>query len=299
MKRARKITLFKFSYFGFCVLALYAIALLLPLIWAFICSFKSFEEYNIFENVLGLPLKVDLASLIQNYKTALTYGYASAVEEGQMIYYGIPMQLVHSLLYAGGCTVASTLVHSVTAYVVARYDYKFSKVVYSIVIVTMILPVFGSMQSNLMLMKSIGLFDTFLGAWYMQAHFLTSAFLIYYAQFKQIPKDYTEAARIDGASHFYTMTKVIMPLAKGTIGTLAIVNFVTYWNDYMTPMVYLPSKPVLAVGMFQFGVRMGAALASAPTKVAYMMLTSLPVLLFYILFNKKLMGNVSMGGIKG
>lgn len=281
------------------ILMLYAFTLFLPFGWALMTSVKSYEEYSIFENIIGLPQSLTLQSIFINFKTAWEQGYAYAVVDGQMRYFPIVQQFLHSILYAGGCMITATMIPCVTAYVTARYKYKFSTVVYNIVIFTMILPVIGALPSEIALTKALGTFDTFWGIWLQKANFLGTYFLIFYAQFKMIPAEYTEAARIDGASEFYTMARVIMPLAKGTIGTVALLNFVTFWNDYQTPMIFLPSRPVLALGMFQFSIRLGQVVSSVPMKISYMIVVTIPILIVFLLTHKRLMGNITVGGLKG
>ena len=283
----------------FAALMLFAATLFLPFGWALITSVKSYEEYSIFENIIGLPQSLSLTSIFENIKTAWEQGYAYATIDGEMRYFTIVQQFLHSLLYAGGCMITATLVPCVTAYVTARYKYRFSKVVYNIVIFAMILPVVGALPSEIALTKALGTFDTFWGVWLQKANFLGTYFLIFFAQFKMIPAEYTEAARIDGASEFYTMTRVIMPLAKSSIATVALMNFVTFWNDYQVPMVFLPSRPVLALGMFQFSFRVGQVVSSVPMKIAYMIVVTIPILLLFLVSHKRLMGNISVGGLKG
>lgn len=281
------------------ILILYVLLLLFPMVWAILTSFKSYEEYSILENIIGIPMASNISEILQNYKDAWTYGYANAVVDGQTYYFTIPNQFLNSLLYSGGCMITATLTPCITAYTTARYNYKFSKVVYNIVIVAMILPIVGSMPSEIELTKALGMYDTFWGLWLQKANFLGTYFLIFYAQFKMIPVAYSEAARIDGASHFYTMIKVILPLSKGTIGTVALLNFVTFWNDYQVPMVFLPSKPVLAYGMYQFSQRIGQVVSSVPMRISYMVVVILPILLVFLVAHKRLMGNISVGGLKG
>lgn len=283
----------------FSILTLYVVSLLFPLCWALMTSLKSYEEYSILENVIGLPGFKSIGDMLSNYKEAWIQGYASAAVDGKMLYFGIPQQFMNSLLYSLGCMVTATMMPCLTAYVTARYNYKFSKVVYNIVLVAMILPIVGALPSEIQLTQKLGIFDTFWGLWIQKANFLGPYFLIFYAQFKMIPFAYTEVARIDGASEFATMTRVILPLAKNTIGTVGILNFVTFWNDYQVPMVFLPSHPVLAYGMYQFSQRVGQVVSSVPMKISYMVVVALPILILFLFMHKRLMGNISIGGLKG
>ena len=133
----------------------------------------------------------------------------------------------------------------------------------------------------------------------MRSTFLNTYFLIYYAQFKMIPMDYTEAAKIDGASPLSVMLKIIVPLAAGTTTAVFVLNFIALWNDFQIPMVYLPSHPVAAYGMYQFQNTAIVEIAHTPTRLAGICLMTFPIVVFYAIFNKRLNVNLSVGGIKG
>lgn len=300
MTRKRKKSNFSvLKFLLFVVLLSYTLSLLAPVFWAMLTSLKSYEEYSVLENVVGLPAVKDFSDIFANYKEAWQQGYANAAVNGKMLYFTIPEQFLNSILYSAGCMATATLTPCLTAYVCARYDYKFSKVVYSIVIIAMVIPIVGSLPSELEVVRTLGIYDTFWGLWIQKANFLGTYFLVFYAQFKMIPQAYTEAARIDGASDFATMARVILPLAKGTIGTVGLLKFVEFWNDYQVPMVFLPSHPVLAYGMYQFSQRVGQVVSSVPMRISYMVVVILPILVFFLIMHKKLMGNISVGGIKG
>lgn len=297
MKKNNKGSLLKIILFT--VLLIYAVSLLTPVAWAVLTSLKSYEEYSIMENVIGMPGIKSVTDILQNYVEAWKQGYATAAVNGQQLYFSIPAQFVNSMIYSLGCMVTATMTPCLTAYVCARYNYKFSKVMYTIVIVAMVIPIVGSMPSELEMVRNLGIYDTFWGLWIQKANFLGTYFLVFYAQFKMIPMAYTEAARIDGASEFSTMARVILPLAKGTIGTVGVLKFVEFWNDYQVPMVFMPSKPVLAYGMYQFSQKVGQVVSSVPMRISYMIVVTIPILVVFLCLHKKLLGNLSIGGIKG
>lgn len=280
------------------LLVIYVFSLLAPIFWALLTSLKSYEEYAILENVTGFPKIRGFADIIANYKEAWQQGYAYATVDGKMLFFTIPDQILNSLIYGLGGMVAATLTPCVTAYVCARYPYKFGNVIYTIVIFAMVLPIVGSLPSELELVRTLGIYDTFWGTWIQKANFLGTYFLVFHAQFKMISNTYTEAARIDGASEFFIMLRVIMPMAKGTIGTIGLLKFVEFWNDYQTPMVFLPSHPTLSYGMYQFSQRIGQVISSVPMRVSYMVVVVIPILILFIALHDKMIGNISMGGIK-
>lgn len=289
-----------FARILFVFMAIYSFALLAPILWLLLTSLKSYQEYTILNNIIGFPKESTFADIVANFKMAWTEGYSTALVDGQTMYFPILTQFMNSLLYAVGSSLTATMVPCLTAYVTARYPYKFSTVIHTIALIVLTIPIIGSEPSSLEMTRNLGMYDHFWGMYIMKGNFVAgSYYLIFHAQFRTISYNYTEAARIDGASHFTIMTRVILPLVKGVVSTVFLLIFVVNWNDYQGPLLYLPSHPVLALGMFQFSTRPGVTAASVPLKIAYMVLTSMPIIIFFIATHKRLMeGNLGMGGIK-
>ena len=108
-------------------------------------------------------------------------------------------------------------------------------------------------------------------------------------------KSYAEAAFVDGASHFTVFRKIMLPMTRGTFGALFITAFITQWTDYMTPMIYLPTHPTIAQAAW--GLQFSNT--SVPYLLAGLFILALPVLILFCCFHKKLMGSMTMGGLKG
>ena len=123
-------------------------------------------------------------------------------------------------------------------------------------------------------------------------------FLVFYSFFVGLSDSYVEAAEIDGASQFRVMLSVIIPLAKTMISACFIMFFVQTWNDYSTPLMYLPTHPTLAYGIYFNTVLGDTTLNRVPIRLASLMFLAIPSLIFFILFRERLMGNISMGGVK-
>ncbi len=297
------------------VLALYMLTMALPLLWTVLTTLKPNSEYEFWTDASGMMVGNKLwfpkiIDTIKNPKEKLFGNYATAYEYFRVTVnatkpgeydteYNIMWQFVNSILYSVGCATSVTLVSLVMGYATARFKYKFSGVIYAFVIVTMALPIVGSMPSEIAVAQSLGIFDTFPGIWIMRGSFLNTYFLIFFAQFKMIPKDYTEAAKIDGANPFAVMVKIIVPLAMGTVSTVFVLTFISFWNDFQIPMVYIPSHPVAAYGMYVFQNTPIREVSNTPTKLAGIFLMAFPIVVFYAIFNKKLNVNLSVGGIKG
>lgn len=276
-----------------CFLVLFVLFMLVPAVWTVMSSFKSVDEWEWDNNYFGFPKEFSFG----NYVSAYKYFNVRTETGGRQVF--IPEQFLYSLLYAGGCAVMSTLTPCIVAYAVARLHNKFGKVIYTIVIVAMALPIVGSLPSELQMARITGLYGHIWGQWIMKMNFLGVYFLVFHAQFRAIPMDYTEAAEIDGASNFSIMAKVIMPLAWGSVSAVLLLNFITYWNDYQIPMIYIKDYPVLAYGMFSFYQSTETAIQSVPVKLAGILLMAIPIIIMFAVFNKKLMVNLSVGGIKG
>lgn len=279
----------------FIVLLVYAVSLLVPVFWTIITAIKPVNEYEIFENKLGFPQEITFTNFITAYQNF----YVERFINNTRVFYFMPAMFLNSLIYTIGCAAMATLTPCITAYVAARYKYKFGNFLYMFVVFVMALPIVGSMPATIRMTEMLGIYDTYIGSFIMKGNFLGVYFLVFYAQFKMLPKDYTEAARIDGASNFKVMVQVIMPLAVSTIGTVFLLYVIQFWNDYQTPMVYLPSYPTVAFGMFDFQRSSADAISNWPTKLAGSILMALPIIVVYVVFNKKLTMNVSIGGIKG
>lgn len=282
----------------FTILVIYTISLAIPTLWTLLTSLKDYEIYK------KASVQGDVAELIglgnlslKNYKIAFDVFKVTIFETGATV--NILGMFVNSLLYGLDCAVVATLTPCIVSYLCARYRYKFGRVIYTIVLVVMALPIVGSLPSEIQMTKALYLYDNVLGMYVLKANFLGLYFLVFHAQFKSIAYDYTEAAEIDGASDLRIMISIIFPLALGTISTVFILNFIAFWNDYQTPMIYWPSYPVAAYGMFQLQKTTFGQAAQMPIKLAGIMLMALPILIVFAVFNRKVMSNVSVGGIKG
>ena len=165
------------------VLILYALTLIGLLFWAVITSFKSQAEFRI--NILGFPDK-----WVWNYGEVFRSFQVSVMAEDGTRYVSMGGMILNSVIYSFGCAIASTITPCITAYLCAKFPFRFSKVVYFIVIVTMALPIVGSLPSEMLVARTFGVYDRIWLLWIMKANFLGIYFLVFHAEFKSIPKEY-------------------------------------------------------------------------------------------------------------
>jgi len=147
-------------------------------------------------------------------------------------------------------------------------------------------------------MRSLQIYDTIIGFWITKAHFLGLNFLLFHAAFLRLSKEFSEAAEIDGASHFGVFFRIALPLVSGIFLTIFLIEFIAIWNDYQTPLIYMPTHPPLSTGVFEFSRSSGNATVGTPHKIAGCMILFLPIFIIFLIFHGRLMNNLSMGGVK-
>lgn len=291
-KRMKKVPLF--AIILLVTLIIYMISLSLPMIWALYTSFKGVVQFRMDSIFPSWPISFEpYVKAFNNFFMLVDDGAGgtkTVAFEGMMF---------NSVVYSVGCALIQTSVICITAYATSRFNFKFDKVIYNTVIITMILPIVGSLPSEIRMAKMFGLYNKIYGMFIMKAHFLGMYYLVFHAMFRGIPKDYDEAAYIDGANNFVIFFKIILPLASGTFLTIALINFIGYWNDYTTPLVYMPDHPTIAFGLYDFVQSPVGEKVHKPVKLAACMLVFLPNFAVFLIFRNKLIGNISMGGLKG
>ena len=300
----------------FAILAVYVISLTIPLIWGLSTSLKHY--YLDFRyNVLGFPnfsawekstiegenaWYSNFVNVIENFnfqlRSVFYAGFNGDISVTHESTVTIWTALLNTLLYAGVMSVLNALVPCVVGYLCAKYKFKFSGVIYTVVVFAMAMPIFGSTPAVITLLRQLGLYDEFMGQWLMSATFANMYFLVFYAFFEGLSDSYLEAAEIDGASQFRVMTTIAIPLAKNTIMTVILIVFVALWNDYNAPILYLPTKPTLAYGIFWLQQRSPVVKSQVTLQVASLMVLAVPILILFIIFKDRLMGNLSLGGVK-
>lgn len=319
------------------ILVLYSLIMIFMLLWGLNTSLKSSDDYVALGNYLGFPNlddevfgSRDQFFHLKNYNLVFeSFKYGKTVDYyrgdtkvyrttrtifGSMLglededawnreYF--PDLIINTLLYVGGCALVAAFVPALTAYLTAKYDFKLSGIIFVLYTLMMCMPVVGNQPSQLSFFKTTGLYDTIIGMVLQWASGAGMYYFVYYAYFKSVPETYREAASIDGASETRIMFSIYFPLAIKMIMTVFLIMFVSLWNDYQNPLVFLPTQPTLAAAVYNMTSNtssdvkeLQAAFSEVPGKIAASMVLALPILLLFILTKNKLMGDVSLGGIK-
>lgn len=298
MKRNRN--KIKNSYLGFTVvssvvLSVFCLGIFFLLGWAFISSLK-IGNLTFADNLFGLPkinakMFDNYVSVFNSFKITIT-----SVTPTKDVYFF--EMLGNSLLIAIGCSFSTIFAHAVMAYVCAKYSCKWTKFLYAVVIFTMIMPQLNTLAPMLLIVRGLHIYDTYIGMIIMKFTYLGTYFLILYATFKGIAWDYAEAAFIDGAGNFTVFLKIMLPMASATLGVLFVLQFIGYWNAYEFNLIYLPSMPTIAYGLYRFSVDASNNI-TIPQQFAASIMLAIPMIALFIATKDKIMGSISIGGLKG
>jgi ABC-type glycerol-3-phosphate transport system permease component len=284
-----------FTIIGLLAFGVFAVALILLMFWTIITTLKSTNEFRN-NNLFGLPEEWSF----KNYLTAISYFKVHINRaEGGGRYVGILEMLLNTVLYAGIGTLMYVLCHYIVAYCTASFNYKFSRFIYALVLVVMIIPIVGDAAARIQLLHSFNMYDNWLGFFFQRFGFTGLHFLIMYETIKAVPKEMAEAARIDGASEFRIMSTIILPIVAGMVGAIFLITFIAQWNEFQYAIMYMPSHPTLSYGLFKYNREAFNEVArSVPLQLSGCVIILLPILALFICFRKKIMGNLSLGGVK-
>lgn len=280
-----------FSIISCIIILLYCLTMVGVLAWGFITSVK--DSLDFLDNKFGLPspdFGWKLSTYIDTFK-------AFKVPVGISDVF-LPTLFLNSLIFTLVTTLESTVVPMAVAYVVAKYRFKLGRVLYSVVIITMILPIVGAMPSMLRVLRLLNLFDNYFGIIAMRFSFIGIYFLVFYSCFTSISSEYMEAARIDGAGNWHIFLRIMVPLAIPVISGVFLLQFISHWNDYTLQMIYLPSRPTIAYALYRLNTTTIQRFTT-PMKMAACILCAIPIFVLFMLTKKKIMGNVNVGGLKG
>lgn len=266
---------------------LFSLSFAFVLVWMLCNSVRPQKSY--FNDVLAFwNLK---GATFDNYVRIFTTKYGSA----KITMFGM---LKNSFILIIVCTALQAIVPVITGYVAARYKTKLGAVAVQLVIISMVVPAIGSTASTYSFMSAIKLKDKWLGIFLMNAGGLGFGMLLYKNYFSSISWEYAESAFLDGAGNLRVFFFIMYPQALPLIVSMAILNVIGLWNDYMTPYLFLNSKPTVALGVYSIQTR-AERNGAMPQAFAAMTFMTIFVLIIYAAFSKTIMSSMSVGGLKG
>ena len=288
-KMSRKMDAFEIVLYV--IVTIYCLSMIYVLLFGLINSLKDATDYE-WNNPFGLPSK-EFGWRFDNYVKVLSE-FKVFTLGGNEVY--LMQMFFNSLFYAVFMSLFCMATQIITAYAIAKYDFRFKSVLYGVAVVVMLLPIIGSLASEVQMAEAFNFRNNLIGVCIMKCKYPGLYFLVFYATFKGLSWTYAEAAQIAGAGHFKIFIEIMLPLIRSTVFAVFILLFIEYWNDYYTPMVFLPESPTMSYGLFLFQTDNKA---STPVQLAACLMACLPILAVFVAFKDKIMSNVTMGGIKG
>lgn len=269
--------------FVFIIFVVYAAILIIPFMWILLNSFKDPIDFG--QDKWGLSFSAGFS----NYVNAFNYTVKDTTVLGMYL---------NSLLVVGGGVLVTLISCSLASYTMAKYKFKGRGIIYNVVIISMMVPIVGTLPAQYKLMQDLGLVDNIIGVWFLYSGGFGFNFLFLYAFFKSISWSYAEAAQIDGASDFRIFWQIMLPMAKPALTSVGVLTFMGLWCDYQTPYFYLNSMPTIALGLKDMSDQL-AYDPNYPLVLATAVLATIPILVLFCVFQKTIMNNMTVGGLKG
>ena len=263
-------------------LTLWAIIVLFPFYWMILTSFKSYGSYN----AEYIPKLYTLEPTIENYISAFTQ-------------VDLAKYFSNTLIFTILTTGVMLFVTILAAYAFARLKFKGKNIVFTLFLSLMMIPNELVVITNFVTITNWNLRNTFLG---LILPSITSVFYIYLLKenFEQVPEELYKAAKVDGLSDWKYLWKVLLPICKPTVVTVTILKVVECWNSYVWPRLitddasyYLVSNGIQEIRENGFGRE------NIPAMMAAVVAISVPLIILFIIFHKKIMEGVARGGTKG
>lgn len=291
----------KISFFESIILILltvYTLFFLFLLVWGFFTALKP-SDFTFSDHVVGLPEGNIFKWEWGNFLTALGKMQAPYhLENGEAGYYGLGRLFLNTIMYAGGNAFLHTIVPCTVAYLCVKYPCRFSKFINSLVLFTMMLPIIGSAPSMIKILHSLNIYNSWAGNFAQNCTFLGLYYLVLHSIIVGLNKELWEAAEIDGANQWAIYIKVILPILINTLGLVFMLNFINFWNEYQTALLYLPGYPTLSVAMYLLSLDKQPFFAYLPGRFASYIVFIIPIFVLFMIFKDKIMGNISIGGVK-
>jgi len=278
--------------FIYIALLMLAISIIVPVAWVFMASVKENSEFY------GNPWTLPKGLYFQNFADAFTKASMGSY-------------MINSVIITVLALLLLLVIALPAAYTLARYKFMGSKLLniafmagLFINVNYIVVPIFLMLVDADKVMKSWFGSGLFLNNLFVTALVYASTalpFTIYLLSgfFVTIPKDYEEAAFVDGSGYFRTMVTIMMPMAKPSIITVILFNFLSFWNEYIISMTLLTKEnKTLPVGLMQLMQAQKAA-ANYGQLYAGLVIVMLPTLILYMMMQKKLTQGMSLGGLKG
>lgn len=268
---------------SYSALILLTVVFVTPLLWMLSTSFKTNAEATQLP-----PNWIPEEFTLESYSTIFSTGESQTP---------VLRWFLNSMIAASAHTALVLVTAAMAAYALARMNFRGRNVLFATIITTLFIPQFVFLMPNYLVVDSLGWLDTL---WAVIVPGAAGAFGVFFLRqfFVSLPYELEEAALIDGASRLQIFLRIILPLSKAPLATLAVLTFLTNWNDFLWPVYVLFTAehytlpPGLAILQRAYGTDYAIVMAGA-------VVASIPVLLVFIISQKYVIRGVSRSGLKG
>ncbi|MBO7364287.1 MAG: carbohydrate ABC transporter permease [Lachnospiraceae bacterium] len=263
-------------------LAVWALMVLFPFYWMVLSSIKSYSEYNA-ETVPNLIAK-----------NPTFENYINVMKEGALSRY-----FLNTLIFTVATTLLMMAVIIPAAFAFARLDFPGKNLVFTLFLALMMIPNELVIITNFQTITNLGMRNTYMG---LILPSVTSVFYIYLLKenFEAVPDELYKAAKVDGTSDWKYLWKVMLPICRPTIVTIIILKVIECWNSYVWPRLITDDEAYYLVSNGIQKIReSGMGKMNIPGMMAAVVVVSLPLIVIFLIFRKKIMEGVSRGGTKG
>ncbi|MEO3784257.1 carbohydrate ABC transporter permease [Actinocorallia sp. B10E7] len=263
-------------------LAVWALLVIVPLVWTFVAAFKTNDE--IFGDAWTLPQTWHL--------DAWTRAWGKA---------DIGRYLLNTVLVVGASTFLTMLLGSMAAYVLSRYTFRGNRLIYLMFVSGMTFPVFLALVPLFKVVQNLGMLNTFHGLILVYvAYSLPFTVFFLSAFFRTLPTSVAEAAFIDGCGNTRTFFQIMLPMARPGLVSITIFNVIGQWNQYLLPLVLMPAdqdKWMLTQGIANISTSAGYE-ADWPGLMAALSMAIVPVVIVYVIFQRQIQAGLTAGAVK-
>ncbi|AHV95127.1 carbohydrate ABC transporter permease [Paenibacillus sabinae] len=271
---------FRASWLLHLVLLAFSLVTLYPLLWLFISSFKSNQDF------FGSPFALPSVWQFENYTRAWEIG-------------GIGSAFLNSVVVSVLSLVLTLFLGTLTAFIVSRLEFRFKGLIMMLFVLGMLIPIHSTLVPLFILMKSLGILDTYASLILPYTAFeLPIAVFVVAAYLTSVPKELEEAAMIDGTGYWGIFFRIIVPLAVPAMATVSILGFLRFWNDFAFALVFINDQALktlpLSLSLFSDGYGTDYSLTMAAMSIAV-----IPTIIIYLLFQNYIMKGMVAGAVKG
>ncbi len=264
------------------LLTLWALIVLFPFYWMLLTSVKSYSAYN----SEYIPTFFTLSPTLQNYAEAFT---------------AVPLAryFLNTVIFTAATTAIMLVVTVLSAFAFARLNFRGKNLAFTLFLSLMMIPNELVVITNFVTITNLDLRNTF---WGLILPSVTSVFYIYLLKenFEQVPDQLYYAAKVDGTSDLKYLWKVMLPICKPTVITIAILKVIECWNSYVWPRLITDDQAYFLVSNGIQEIREnGFGRENIPAMMAAVVVISIPLVVLFLAFHRKIMEGVARGGTKG